>query len=133
MKLNPECLRATLIFLEKNLKMTAELKFENMGINEIAVQINNSEEYSKEDVAYSIYMLADADLISILPGTSFVHEIRVESLTYKGHEFLAQIANETVWKKTMERIKPLGTFAIKIVSDVAASVIKDLVLSSLPL
>lgn len=86
--------------------------------------------FQKKEIAYSIYMLSAAELI--------VHEFpqykgpnaackysenRVISITYKGHEFLQKIRSETVWKKTMEKLKPLGVMTIEIISQVASNVI----------
>lgn len=132
MKLNYECLRQVLLTLEEFLDLKDDLNFKTMTVEEIAsipILVNS---FSQKDIAYCVYMLADAELITYVKSKNLIDENGffygitdsfVSSLTYKGHEFLQQIRNETIWFKTKEKLKPLGIMTIDIISQVASNVI----------
>ena len=44
-------------------------------------------------------------------------------MTYKGHGFLDQIRDATVWDKVKKRAKALGTVALTALADIAKDVI----------
>ena len=132
MKLNYECLRKVLFALEEFLDLKDDLNFKTMTVKEITdipILTNN---FSRKDIAYCVYMLADAKLITYTKSRNLVDndgffygttDSYVSSLTYKGHEFLQQIQNETIWSRTKEKLKPLGIMTIDIISQVASNVI----------
>lgn len=132
MKLNYECLRKVLFALEEFLDLKDDLNFKTMTVKEIASIPTLANSFSQKDIAYCVYMLADAKLIIYAKSQNLIDENGifygitdnyVSSLTYKGHEFLQQIQNETIWVKTKEKLKPLGIMTIDIISQVASNVI----------
>lgn len=51
---------------------------------------------------------------------------RLERLTWKGHEFLDDARNDTVWNKAKERVgKQLGTASLEVLKSVLASIIRS--------
>lgn len=117
--------------LEGQLELSKEFEFKSIGIHEIADYTDLKKEFKKEEIAYCVYMLADSGLIKTLSASDFIREIRVETLTYKGHEFLKQIENDTVWNKVKEVIKPIGAFTVGIISKVAENVITGIITQGL--
>ena len=131
MELNYDCLRETLIELENQLEITNDLEIKPIGIHEITSNKNLFSKFQDKDIAYCVYMLADSGLIKTLSESDFIREISVETLTYKGHEFLKQIENDTVWNKVKEVIKPIGAFTVGIISKVAENVITGIITQGL--
>lgn len=131
MELNYNCLRETLIMLEKKLELTDDFEFKPLGIHEIASYSELTSKYESNKIAYCVYMLADSGLIKILPCGDWVRELQVLTLTYKGHEFLKQIANDTVWNKIMKVLQPIGAISISIISKTAEIIIKEFITSNL--
>ena len=135
MKLNYECMREVLLKLEELLELNENFTFKEMTVEEIVNIPVLSNKFSREDIAYSVYMLADADLIyyehqhykNLIPNERYnlpkLVVSNVKSLTYKGHEFLENIRSDTIWKNVIEKLKPLGGMTIEIISQVAAAAI----------
>ena len=51
----------------------------------------------------------------------------INGLTYAGHQFLDSIRSPKVWRETKTRAEKLGVFTINIISDIASSVISDMI------
>lgn len=88
--------------------------------------LTNQFEGSEHDLAwhYHCMMLIDAGLVKgkIIPksmsGDSF--SVKVNALSWSGHEFLETIRNDTVWSKTKSKIKQTsGTMSIEMIKSVA--------------
>lgn len=141
MKLNYECMRKVLFVLEDIMDLDEFLDPQPMRIDEIVKIPVLSDNYSKKDIAYSIYMLADAGLLvnesskltrtdSTPPG-AFSKAACVLYVTYKGHEFLQKIRNETVWSKIKETLSPVGTITIDLIAQVASNILSNMITNSI--
>lgn len=91
MKLNPDCMRDILIFVE-NIEYGTQATFEN-----ICAALKN---YTPEEIDYTANKLNEASLIDglFLPELGHVGDklARLNFLTYDGHEVLANIRNERI-------------------------------------
>ncbi len=134
MELNYECMRETLMVLEKRLDLNEHFQPISMRTFEIVKIPELSDKFSQKDIAYSLYILGDAGLIDFNPNTSMTSpsgKVRMQiggtvtSLTYKGHEFLEQIKNESTWKDIKNMLNKIGVFTIDIISKVAISIISN--------
>lgn len=105
------------------------LEIEEFPTNE---KIDNLEidGYSDEQVSYHCKLLQEAELISdykvdrFIDGTSI---FRVGSLTWKGHDFLDKIREDTVWDKTKATIKAKGLpMILDVIKEVASAVIASM-------
>lgn len=74
-------------------------------------------EYSQKDVNYHIKFLSDAGLIES-------HEAYVIDITPYGRNYLDSIRNNSIWENTKEKIQPLGSVALSVISDIGLSLIK---------
>lgn len=136
MKLNYECMRDVLLTLEQCLDLDDDFSYNELKLNEVVDIPVLCNKYSKKDIAYSVYMLSDAGLIMYEPPRPvkapnsgvivYFSGDCVNSITYKGHEFIQQIQNETVWNKTKEKLKPLGIMTVEIISQVASNIITQI-------
>lgn len=129
-------MRKVLFQLEECLDLDENFNYEPMTLADIVKIPVLSAEFSKKEIAYSIYMLSAAELIvhefPQYQGSEAVckySENRVISITYKGHEFLEKIRSETIWSKTKENLKPIGAMTIEIISQVASNVITQMIVS----
>ena len=64
MKLNPECVRDTLIYLEDNLVMCEYFSIKGISFKTIINELSQDNKYSEEDVAYTLTQLMSAGYIT---------------------------------------------------------------------
>ena len=80
-------------------------------------------QYSDEQVLYHCELLQESDLVI---GTIVIGEngkaagARIERLTWKGHDLLDSIRDDTIWKKTLSVVKEVTISA-------SADMLKDAV------
>ena len=116
MKLNHDCVRDTMLYLENNLELN-----ERTESYFIASKLNS---FEIDDVIYSIRKLVEADYISANPistidGPSYI----ISALTWQGHQFLDNVREPDVWSKAKSKASVVGQVSIPILSQVASSVI----------
>jgi len=83
--------------------------------------------YSEEEICYVILRLDEAEyfpensVIKLLNGTRFT----ITSLTWDGHQFLDCIRDEEVWEKTRRKSSKFGSTPVKILAEIAMSIIRS--------
>jgi hypothetical protein len=115
MTLNQDCLRDVL------------LQVEAAGLSDyISEETLHTRlpQYTEDEICYACYMLGDAGYLDIQK----LHYIRkasveVHGLTYRGHGFLDQIRDVTVWGKVKAQAKKMGAIALPALADIAKEVI----------
>lgn len=120
MKLNHDCVRKLLLYLEENLGYN-----DKMMINSI-----NTLQYSPDELIYSAEKLKEAgyiDLIETDPCGDDLPLAIVTNITYSGHAFLDNICDNAVWKKTKSLTSKFASVSIKLLSDVASKVILQMI------
>ena len=134
MRLNPDCVRDVLLYLEENLSYISEdtnsLEHNSIGIHKIAEDLHNQNGYKTEDVHYSIEKLIE--IRYIIPKT----ELRgnhntllycpIADISYAGHMFLGTIRGRTIWEATKSTAKKLGGISIQGLSLISSSIIQSL-------
>ena len=91
MKLNHDCVRDVLLYLEDNLDLGLKIKFSSTTNNEL------NSKYSNTDIFYTSLKLLEAGFINakaydtVQPSGPIV--IEIASITYNGHLFLDSIRN----------------------------------------
>lgn len=120
MKLNQDCIRDLLLYLEENLSLER-----NITVNNIKIK-----DYSQEDLIYTTQKLFEAgylncEIINFI--TSSIPFIDVSSLTYKGHQFLDTIRDNKVWSKTKGILSSFKSVSIEILSETASKVLVSLI------
>lgn len=90
MKLNYDCIKDILLYLEENLKYGSGHKIIPISSIKLIEELN----YPEDDIRYSLFQLASRRYINI--GTSLnidenFQRIDITSLTWEGHEFLKNL------------------------------------------
>lgn len=119
MKLNHDCIRSVMLYLEENLKITSIIDTKDI----------NLPEYTQEDIDYSVSKLIEANYLDgninrFITGTYFIN---VKSITWEGHQFLNNVRDSKVWSNTKSKLSSFSSVSINIMSQVAASVITQMI------
>ena len=123
MKLNHDCVRALLLYLEEN------LEFDNaLSVSEIII-----DEFDSQDIMYSAFKLYEADYISgqIVPQMNAYPGLKINSITWEGHKFLDTIRDSKVWSNTKSVLSKVSSTSISFASTVASQVLSNIISQSL--
>lgn len=121
MKLNPDCMRDVLIEIEK-----AEYE-EPLYLQRFYDALLK---YSEDEINYSIVKLEEAGFIKavIKSHVGYDYSIhRIDDITYRGHQFLADIRSDNIWNNVKEVSKKVGSNSIQAISQIATSVITAII------
>lgn len=120
MKLNQDCIRDLLLYLEDNL--TYE--------NRVTINYLSLKNYSTLDLVYTADKLLEANFITCIKS-SYVDEsgpmIIAKSITYSGHQFLDNIRDDKVFAKTKSIVSAFKSVSIEILSETASKVIINMI------
>lgn len=97
MKLNPECMRSILLLVEDNVDFSHVWTYSS---NDIPEQLSC---YSHDEIVYHISQCKKSDLLT---GVHFYDggiTVIISDLTPAGHEFLANIRNDSIWSKVLSK------------------------------
>lgn len=117
MKLNHDCIRDLLLYLEDNLDYMDEIRINNLKI----------EPYSKDELLYTADRLIEAGYLNSRFGwnSQSSHIITVNSISYKGHQFLDTIRDDGIWKTTKNKFAKFSSISLPIIQELASSLIKS--------
>ena len=126
MKLDVKCVRAVLLEMEKQPLNQA------ISFGELQARLP---QYTADELRYSCFKLHEA---------KYIHALRVSAdnaivpffpqlndITFTGHEFLNNLRNETVFKKVMGIAGEIGSNSLETVTQIASSVLSEIVKSKL--
>uniref|UniRef100_UPI00403F7D23 DUF2513 domain-containing protein n=1 Tax=Lentilactobacillus hilgardii TaxID=1588 RepID=UPI00403F7D23 len=118
MELNHDCVRDILLWVEKN----ASLK----PVRTDTVVNSLDSNWTDDELVYCIIQLNEAELLdggaSMSNGGISINEIK--KITWKGHEYLDNIRDDTIWRKTKKTVfSKVGSASLSIVSSVAAKIL----------
>lgn len=126
MKLNVDCLRDVL------LTMQDMPRGETLSGNEIRAILD---EYDEDDVDYSCLKLKEAGyidaIIKEIPSGFIV--LRLDDITFLGHQFIANIQSDSVWNDVKAISSKIGSQSISALTQIATSVISTIIKSQLGL
>lgn len=98
MKINPDCIRDILLEVEKNSSFHSFYEYTPKSLS--------SDSYlAKYDADTVLYHIRQCDLCGYLFNTNWqiFEYVGIEDLTPEGHEFLANIRDDSLWKKTLAK------------------------------
>lgn len=124
MKLNPDCLRDILLYIEETTDLDTHVIFEP---NNLPSELLG---YPPEEVMYHIKQSQLADLI-VLKSWFVSGSCLVRYLTPEGHKFISNIKNDSIWAKTKEISKSMGTISISLLTQIASNVAVSVIQSHL--
>ena len=119
MKLNYDCIRDIMLYLEENLELNNIVYLENIKID-----------YSDNDIKYSILKLEEIDYIKArivkADGVAILDAI-IFDITFYGHEFLNTVRPKTVWENTKEISTKIGVNTISSLTQIASQIVTQLI------
>jgi len=98
MKLNPDCIRGILLTVEEYCNFDTPWEYERDSFESEYLA-----ELSHEEILYHIRQAEQSGLIQGVVYYDCGDSVIICDLTPEGHEFLANIHNESVWKKTLSK------------------------------
>lgn len=122
MKLDQDCVRQLLLAMEEHLGVKDEVFLPRFHESYLS-------EYSFDEVLYTSIRLHEANLIEAKPikFEGFIQDFALKGITYEGHEFLQNIRDPKIWKKTKKSVSKLSSVSLKVLLSVAEKlVLKDL-------
>lgn len=127
MKLNHNCVRDLLLYIEDNLEYGYYIK-----INE--TQLSN---FSQHEVLYAADKLLEAGYLignrRVTMDSEGIPQISIESISWNGHQFLDNVRDNKVWENTKGILSKFSSVSIGVVSNVASQVISNMVRSQMGL
>ena len=127
MKLNPDCIRDVLLYLEENLKIEESHKFTEITLIQLKEALPK---YTEDDIFYSVYNLhqirfIDGRINDVNNMKMFFCEIN--NITWNGHQFLNTIRPTSIWEATKSGASKLGIMSIHALSTIAMEISKAVV------
>lgn len=118
MRLNPDCVRDTLLSLEKHLLIdeygeTIQLSFEDIA------SLQELSQYDSKEIFFVLHQLFGCDILKA--GKRYINDSapRICDITEKGYKFIDSVKSQTNWKKIKDTSKTLGIFALKTLIELA--------------
>ncbi|KXB48666.1 hypothetical protein HMPREF3188_00052 [Tissierellia bacterium KA00581] len=125
MKLNHDCIRDILLYLENNLKLDERLSHKQL--------LNDLKNYSQEDIEYSLLKLDEADFLNIhivsADNITF-YACVIYDITLQGHNFLDSIRPQPVWDKVKAKLNSAGVFSLNSVYQISKILIAEYIKNS---
>ena len=121
MKLNHDCVRACMLYLETNLGLKSR-------INLVGVRLKG---YSDDDVLYSFIKLSEAGFINGKPqpaGNNPAYVFITTSITYEGHKFIDSVRDDKVWSATKKISSKVASISIEMLTTIATNVLSKTLL-----
>lgn len=126
MKLNPDCIRAVMLEIEKSW----ELKVESSGSIRkeplrIAHLYESLPDYDRTDIFYSVFNLQQAGYLDAkiqYAANGSVYYCAINHMTYAGHEFLDRVRDSKNWAKVKAGLDHVRNYSLDAISAVAEGV-----------
>lgn len=126
MKLNHDCIRDVMIYIEENCIYEDDSRGNRSIHSRVFYEITHDEKlssrYTEDEIRYVVAQLYFEDMIiaTMTPETLNFRQFDVDSLSFKGHEFLDNIKDDTIWKKTKKFVgERLNSASLAIIGNVA--------------
>lgn len=130
MKLNPDCIRDVLIYLEENLEYVNRedvlIEHREITLSTIKEELHTKNSYEYIDIIYSVEKLIEVDYITAshinrMAGNSKYID-GIADITWQGHQFLNTIRPKTVWEATKKGASKLGIMSMHALATIAGKV-----------
>lgn len=118
MKLNPDCIRDILLYVEESTDLANMLSVDSGEVPDQLV------DYTSAEIMYHI---KQAELSGLIYVASWYMDgsCLIRYLLPSGHQFLANIREDTTWNKTKEIAQKVGSNSLDAIKQIASSVVVD--------
>lgn len=124
MKLDHDCVRAVLLYLEGSLELDNEI-----DATEIVIK-----KYPQQDIIYSVRKLAEAGYLNASDYSADDEQsVIINSLSWEGHRFLDTVRDPKVWKHSKSVASKLLSVSIGMMENIASQVLTNLISQQLGL
>ena len=135
MKLKPDCVRDTLLYLEEQLTINCKNNtFKSITLEELTEKmIEKYPKYNEEDIWYTVYNLKEVRFIEGKINDASNHRMMfcdIENITWNGHQFLATVRPDTIWEATKAKAKQIGGMSVQGLSMISMSILQGLASNS---
>lgn len=119
MKLNHDCVRELLLYLEENLDVSNRIQF-------FEIKISN---FDDATIVYTAIKLYEAGYITAKIEKDVYGEVfgYISDISWDGHKFLDTIRDNQVWSSTKKILSKVSSSSISFVSNVASQVLTNLI------
>ena len=116
MFLNPDLLRKIVLITEQECSTTT-------SVSTLCLTEQIGDEYERDVVYYHVKYLHEANIIKIINyvGGSYC----IKDLTPSGHDFAQNIHSDTIWNKTKDTAKNVGSYSIDVLKEIAIATISS--------
>ena len=116
MRLNQDCIRDLMLYLEDNLGYKDEIVINHLSL----------EPYSKDELLYTADRLIEAKYLNsrFALNMQTSHIIVVNSISYDGHQFLDTIRDNNIWKETKAKASKIASISLPVLQELATSFVK---------
>lgn len=123
MKLNQDCVRDCLIFVEDNAKFGTFLSLADF------IDSYHLKKYDADTIKYTLMKLSETDFLHSTPTINSNQLLMFSTgmLTWNGHKFLDTIRDPKVWSKTKKITQHLESISITLLSEIGSKVITNLI------
>lgn len=135
MTLDPELVRKILIYLEDHLVLykdeddTRRFTYIGVGTKQLA-EAPEFADFGDYDIIYTVLQLQRGGMICLectpAPGEEFYH-LKAIDITWQGHEFLANIKSDTIWKSVSSVSKKIGGISVSGLGFLAKTIVTTLI------
>ncbi|EDO0820761.1 DUF2513 domain-containing protein, partial [Listeria monocytogenes] len=89
--------------------------------------------YGHDQFFYCLYRLREANYIEFndLIINSEINTLFVSKITWSGHQFLDNIRDDEVWKKTKKTVSKFSSVSVSLLSTISSNVLSQLIKNSL--
>ncbi|MDT2485041.1 DUF2513 domain-containing protein [Enterococcus avium] len=123
MKLNQDCVRDIMLLIEDEISFGSFLRLNYF------LESKKLSKYDRETIKYTLGKLDETGFLK--SNTRWVSNDLVDFSTgmptWKGHEFLDTIRDNTVWKNTKSIVSKFSSVSISMVENIASNVITQLI------
>lgn len=126
MKLNPDCIRDILLYVEENTDLKRMVSLSPLNLPEELSQYNADE---------IMYHIKQAELSGLLIAPSWYLDggCMIKYLLPSGHQFLADIREDSNWNKTKEIAQKAGSNSLDALKQIATGVVSAIIKAQLGL
>lgn len=124
MKLNSDCVRDTLIYIEEHLQMNEYNRIKEISL--LSITKGLIDKYEENDIAYTVFQLIDANFIKgniNTPGRNNKVVANIYDITWAGHDLLNSIRPQPIWNAVKQNAANLGIKSIRGLASLAGNIV----------
>lgn len=137
MRLNHDYVRSILLFIEQETSYKGNTQipvFHNEIRHTVILKSKDFEDYDQQELAYALELLIKEGFIECSRQPHFnngnLNLANIIGLTWKGHELLDNIRDNTIWTAVKQKASKIGGFSLTILASTAKDVANALMSDS---